>query len=175
MGWIVSGSVKVCKGEKITKSLQYTIYFLQSQSGFTAFQFMKCRPVLDSQRHLRTVRACYPCSNQLALHKEKGQACCTFSKGAIMASLLQINWKLSFCSSHNGLQIFQIVVISPLLLKTLKILIFEFWPSQGCSCWFWSRLKLCTYYVLLLENGAPQLWLHPTELKTTSLSVPRGW
>jgi len=91
MGWIVSGSVKVCKGEKITKSPQYTIYFVQGQPGFTAFQFMECRPALDSRKHPRKVMACYSCSNQLARHKGKGQACCTFSKGAIMASLLQSN------------------------------------------------------------------------------------
>lgn len=55
MGWIVPGFVKVCKWEKITKSLQYTIYFLQGKPGFAAFQFMEQRPVLDSQKHSRRV------------------------------------------------------------------------------------------------------------------------
>lgn len=55
MDWIMPGSVKVCKGEKTTKNLQYTIHFLQGKPGFTAFQFMEWRPVLDSQKHLRRV------------------------------------------------------------------------------------------------------------------------
>lgn len=65
MGWIVPGSVKMCKGEKITKSLQYTIYFLQGKPGF---QFMEQRPVLDSQKHSRRV---LPAAIDLSCTREK--------------------------------------------------------------------------------------------------------
>lgn len=112
MAWIVPGSVKVCKGEKITKSLQYTIYFLQGKPGFTAFQFMEQRPVLDSQKHSRRV---LPAAIDLSCTRKKGQTWSTFSKGAITARLLEKSFKFSFCSSHNGLQVFQTVLMSPLL------------------------------------------------------------
>lgn len=70
MGWIVPGFVKVCKAEKITKSLQYTVYFLQDHPGFTSFQIYS-RPVLDSQKHLRRVTARYSWRINLACTREK--------------------------------------------------------------------------------------------------------
>lgn len=78
MGWIVPGSVKMCKGEKITKSLQYTIYFLQGKPGFTAFQFMEQRPVLDSQKHSRRV---LPAAIDLFCTREKDRYGAPSQKG----------------------------------------------------------------------------------------------
>lgn len=171
MGWIVPGSVKMCKGGKDHKEPTIHNIFSAGQARI---------PIYGAEASARLSKALEEgsaCSNWLVLHKRKGQTWCTFSKEAITARLLENSCKFSFCSSHNGLQVLQIVLISPLLLRTMKILIFEFWPRQRCSWRFWreSRLKLCTYYVPLLENSTSQLWLHPTELKTTSLSVPGGW
>lgn len=78
MGWIVPGSVKVCKWEKITKSPQYTIYFPQGKPGFAAFQFMEQRPVLDSQKHSRRV---LPTAIDLSCTREKDRHGAPSQKG----------------------------------------------------------------------------------------------
>lgn len=76
------------------------------------------------------------CSNWLVLHKRKGETWCTFSKGAVTARLLENSCKFFSCSSHNGLQVSTTVLISPLLLRTLKILIFQFCQARDAHVGF---------------------------------------